>query len=153
MAWVRVSHRLTWHRRIMVMLIALPTMLVGAFLSTRGLGAAAGVVWISLVAGGAIVGWVVAELGYRAWGFAERADDLLVTNGVFVRRLTVVPYGRMQYVDITAGLLEQWLGIATVRLHTAAATADAHIPGLTAADASRLRDRLVQKGETRTMGL
>jgi uncharacterized protein len=153
MAWAPVSHRLTWHRRIMVMLIALPIMLVGAFLSSRGLGAAGGVVWIGLVGSAAVLGWVVAEFGYRSWGFVERADDLLVTSGVFVRRLVVVPYGRMQYVDVTAGILEQWLGIATVRLHTAAATTDAHIPGLAAADASLLRDRLVRKGEKKTMGL
>jgi membrane protein YdbS with pleckstrin-like domain len=70
-----------------------------------------------------------------------------------VKRLIVVPYGRMQFVDVTAGLLERWMGIATVRMHTAAATTDATIPGLPAAEAGRLRDRLAQMGEARGMGL
>src|SRR3954465_14774203 len=36
----------------------------------------------------------------RAWGYAERADDLLVRHGLLVARLSVVPYGRMQFIDV-----------------------------------------------------
>ncbi|MEV5746235.1 PH domain-containing protein [Actinoallomurus sp. NPDC052308] len=153
MTWVRVSPKLTWHRRIAVLLWALPVTIVGAFVLSRTRGLAGGLIWLALVLAACAVSWVVAELSYRSWGFAERADDLLVTHGFFVRHLVVVPYGRMQYVDVTAGLLEQWLGVATVRLHTAAAATDARIPGLPARDAAILRDRLAQKGESRSIGL
>jgi membrane protein YdbS with pleckstrin-like domain len=153
MTWARVSPRLTWHRRIAVLLWALPVTIVGAFVMSRTSGLAGGLVWLALVLVACAMGWIVAELTYRSWGFAERADDLLVTHGFFVRHLVVVPYGRMQYVDVTAGLLEQWLGVATVRLHTAAAATDARIPGLPARDAAILRDRLAQKGEARSIGL
>ena len=77
-----------------------------------------------------------------AWGYLEREDDLLVRRGLMVRRLSVVPYGRMQFVDVTAGPVERSFGLATVRLHTAAAASDARIPGLEAAEAARLRDQL-----------
>ncbi|HEX2313456.1 MAG TPA: PH domain-containing protein, partial [Thermomonospora sp.] len=77
----------------------------------------------------------------------------VITSGVLVRRLVVVPYGRMQVVDVSAGLLERWMGIATVRLHTAAAATDARIPGVPAAEAAQLRDRLARRGEARSMGL
>jgi uncharacterized membrane protein YdbT with pleckstrin-like domain len=63
------------------------------------------------------------------------------------------PHGRMQFVDVTAGPLERLLGLATVQLHTAAAASDARIPGLTAAEAARLRDRLAALGEARAEGL
>jgi membrane protein YdbS with pleckstrin-like domain len=89
----------------------------------------------------------------RAWGYAEREDDLLVRRGVLVERLSVVPYGRMQYVDVTAGPLDRRLGLARVTLHTAAAASDASIPGLPAAEAARLRDRLAALGEARAAGL
>ncbi|GAA4223418.1 hypothetical protein GCM10022254_00480 [Actinomadura meridiana] len=95
----------------------------------------------------------MAELDRRAYGYAERVDDLIVTHGVLVKRLVVVPYGRMQFVDVTAGLLERWMGIATVRMHTAAAATDATIPGLPSAEAAQLRDRLARMGEARGMGL
>jgi uncharacterized protein len=153
MVWARVSPRLTWHRRIAVLLWALPVTIVGAFVLARTTGLLGGLIWLAVIVVACGMGWIVAELVYRSWGFAERADDLLVTHGFFVKHLVVVPYGRMQYVDVTAGLLEQWLGVATVRLHTAAAATDARIPGLPARDAAVLRDRLAQKGESRSIGL
>ena len=89
----------------------------------------------------------------RSWGYAERADDLLVRHGLMYRRLSIVPYGRMQFVDVTAGPVERLLGLATVQLHTAAAASDAKIPGLPPAEAARLRDRLSALGEARAEGL
>lgn len=89
----------------------------------------------------------------RAWGYAEREEDLIVRHGVMFRTLTVVPYGRMQYVDVTAGPIDRALGLATVRLHTASAATDATIPGLTADAAALLRDRLTAAGRARLAGL
>ena len=90
---------------------------------------------------------------FAAWGYAEREDDLLLRRGVLVQRTSVVPYGRMQYVDVTAGPLDRRLGLAKVVLHTAAAATDAAIPGLTTTEAARLRDRLAALGEARAAGV
>lgn len=89
----------------------------------------------------------------RAIGYAERDDDLLVRKGILFRSIVVVPYGRMQYVDLTAGPLARAFGIASVQLHTASAATDAAIPGLPAAEAARLRDQLASRGEARRSGL
>jgi uncharacterized protein len=40
-----------------------------------------------------------------------------------------------------------------VQLHTASASTDARVPGLAAAEAQRLRDRLAALGEARATGL
>ena len=90
---------------------------------------------------------------WRAWGYAERADDLLVRRGVMFRRMSVIPYGRMQYVEVEAGPFERAFGLATVQMHTAAAASDARIPGLVAEEAERLRDQLTSLGEAHAMGL
>ena len=68
-----------------------------------------------------IGGWIALLIPrqVRAIGYAERDDDLLVRKGILFRSLVVVPYGRMQYVDVSAGPLDRKLGIATVQLHTA----------------------------------
>jgi membrane protein YdbS with pleckstrin-like domain len=150
--WRRVSPRLYW-LTIFVRLVWL-----------LGLGAAAAIGWyvfeqpmVPLVAGGLAllillrIGFVLR--GIRSWGYAERADDLLVRHGLLFRRLSVVPYGRMQFVDVTAGPLERLFGLATVQLHTAAAASDARIPGLAPEEAARLRDRLAALGEARAAGL
>jgi membrane protein YdbS with pleckstrin-like domain len=89
----------------------------------------------------------------KAWGYAERDNDLLVRHGLVIRRLSIVPYARMQFVDVTAGPLERAFHLATVQLHTAAAASDAKIPGLPPEEASRLRDRLTALGEDRAEGL
>lgn len=96
--------------------------------------------------------WRMAAL-VRSWGYAELADDLYVTHGLWFKRLTAVPYGRMQVVEVEAGPIERALGLATVRLVTASASTDATIPGLPPEEAARLRDRLTELGETRTSGL
>jgi hypothetical protein len=70
-----------------------------------------------------------------------------------IRRLSVIPYGRMQFVDVTAGPVERSFGLATVRMHTAAAASDARVPGLPAPEAARLRDNLTSLGEARAAGL
>lgn len=89
----------------------------------------------------------------RAMGYAEREDDLLIRRGLLMRRVSVVPYGRMQYVDVSVGPLEGALGLATVKLHTAAAATKAEIPGLPEMEAARLREQLSARGEARLAGL
>lgn len=89
----------------------------------------------------------------RSWGYAERSDDLLVRHGLMVRRLSIVPYARMQFVDVSVSPLERMFGLATIELHTAAAASDARIPGLPGSEAARLRDRLSALGKTDAEGL
>ena len=50
-------------------------------------------------------------------------------------------------------VLERAFGLATVRLHTAAAATDARIPGLEREEAARLRDSLAELGEAQAAGL
>jgi hypothetical protein len=151
--WQRPSPRLRDMRRLQVAGTTLAAAVVGALAILIPLG-----VWEALVAAGAIlVAGVVAERfaerRVRAWAYCEREDDLLVRRGVMFTRLSVVPYGRMQFVDVTAGPVERSFGLATVRMHTAAAASDARIPGLSAADAARLRDQLAALGEAKAAGL
>jgi hypothetical protein len=90
---------------------------------------------------------------FRAWRYQERHEDLIVARGVMVQRLSVVPYGRMQFVEVTAGPVERLFQLSTVKLHTAAAASDARIPGLKQAEAARLRDRLTELGESMAAGM
>lgn len=89
----------------------------------------------------------------RAIGYAERDDDLLIRRGIFFQRTMVVPYGRMQYVDVAVGPVERSLGLCTIRLHTASVATNASIPGLPAAEGARLREQLSARGEARLAGL
>ena len=98
-------------------------------------------------------GWLVIGRNARWWAYAERDEDLYVKHGVLFRAMVVVPNGRMQYVDVQAGPLEQLFKIASVHLHTASPGTSARIPGLPADEAARLRDRLTSQGEAQAAGL
>ncbi|HEY2279477.1 MAG TPA: PH domain-containing protein [Streptosporangiaceae bacterium] len=151
--WQRPSPRLLRARRIQVAVVAVVVAAIGGLI-----GGAAGtpviglIVAVVLLAAGLAGEWFVARR-VAAWGYAERDDDLMVRRGVLIRRQSVVPYGRMQFIDVTAGPVERSLGLATVRMHTAAAASDARIPGLERVEASRLRDQLAQLGEAQAAGL
>ena len=148
----RVSPRLTWVRLAGTAVFAL----VGVVLAVL-LRVLTGEPWTLLVAVPALllagIAALVVPRQVRALGYAEREEDLIVRRGILFRSLTVVPYGRMQYVDVTAGPIDRSLGLATVRLHTASAATDATVPGLTADAAATLRDRLTAAGQARLAGL
>ncbi|MGW3916203.1 PH domain-containing protein [Streptomyces sp. NPDC005070] len=142
---------LRMRRLLLVVWLGLLTIAVGLLLALfAGPGwAAFALLPLALVAWG----WRMLGRNWRSWRYAERADDLLISRGVLWREETVVPYGRMQLVEVTSGPLERHFGLASVQLHTAAAATDACIPGLDPAEAERLRDRLTELGEARSAGL
>ncbi len=116
-------------------------------------GPVAGLVSVLVVAVlGASLSWFLRRR-FRAWRYQERNEDLIVARGVMVQRLSVVPYGRMQFVEVTAGPVERLFRLSTVKLHTAAAASDARIPGLERGEAARLRDRLTELGESMAAGM
>jgi uncharacterized protein len=151
-SWLRPSPLLLRARRIEVAAVTVPAAIIGG-LGGQAVSAAAGIA----IAAAVVVAGLVAErfMARRvaSWGYAERHDDLMVRRGVLIRRLSVIPYGRMQFIDVTAGPLERALGLATLRMHTAAAASDARIPGLQAAAAAALRDQLAALGEAQAAGL
>jgi uncharacterized protein len=116
-------------------------------------GTAAALLAVAVVAAGTGAALWFARNRFRSWSYTERDEDLIVKRGVMIRRLSVVPYGRMQFVDVTAGPIDRLFRLATVRLHTAAAASDARIPGLERHEADRLRDRLAALGEAKAAGL
>jgi uncharacterized protein len=152
--WQPVSPKLVTERRVVLAVVwfavtTLVLVLVGL------LGAPT---WVLLMLGALALavlawGWVVVGRSARSWAYAEREEDLYIKHGVMFRRLVSVPYGRMQYVDVHAGPLDQAWGIANVHLHTAAPGTSAVIPGLPAEEAARLRDRLTSLGEAQAAGL
>lgn len=151
--WQRVSPRLATARLIMLAVflgIPLVVLVVLAVAVEAGpwLWISAGVVALLIVWSAIVIGRQV-----RAIGFAERDEDLLIRKGVMFRSLVVVPYGRMQFVDVTAGPLARKLDISSLQLHTASPGTDATIDGLVPSEAARLRDRLASRGEAKLAGL
>jgi len=68
---------------------------------------------------------------YGARGYQMGADRLRVVRGLWFHSDTVVPFGRVQHIDVDQGPLDRFFGIATLTLHTAGNhNASVSLPGL-----------------------
>jgi membrane protein YdbS with pleckstrin-like domain len=154
--WQPVSPKLVTERRLPLLVVVLAA-IGAAVLAATAASTAPRVLWSTvavLLVALAAVGWfVIVPRTASAWRYAERDDDLLVRRGRLFRRLTVVPYGRMQVIEVSANPISHRLGIARVTLVTASAETDATIPGVPTDTAHALRDRLAAKGEASAAGL
>jgi membrane protein YdbS with pleckstrin-like domain len=151
-SWQRPSPRRLRARRIEVSNVTQPAALAGGLAGATASASVAAAVALGLLAAGLLIERFLARR-VAAWGFAERNEDLMVRRGVLIRHQSVIPYGRMQFIDVTAGPVERSLGLATLRMHTAAAASDARIPGLETDVAAKLRDQLAALGQAQAAGL
>ncbi len=114
--------------------------------------------WISWTLGALVLLFgaieaIVVPFRVRNMRYALRADDLCVARGVIFHQSEVIPYGRIQYVDVKAGPLLRAFGLCVLQVHTASPDAHPQIDGLSRADGERLRDELARRGEERLAGL
>lgn len=80
---------------------------------------------------------------YAARGYVMGEDRLRVVRGLWFRLDTVVPFGRVQHIDVDQGPLERAYGLATLTLHTAGNhNASVALPGLADADARAMRETI-----------
>jgi membrane protein YdbS with pleckstrin-like domain len=89
---------------------------------------------------------LVPSLRWRRWRWDVRPEAIDLRHGTFTIRRTLVPMLRVQHVDTTRGIVEQWLDLATVVVHTAAGSHK--IPLLRVADAAEVRDRIADLART-----
>jgi uncharacterized protein len=106
---------------------------------------ALGVVLAAVTAAGAIGVLVWVRLAWDRWTWAASSDALELRHGVISRRASLVPYHRIQQIDVHRGPLERAFGIARLVLRTASATTDAEIPGIPLDRADTLRHRLLAR--------
>ena len=80
---------------------------------------------------------------YNARGYQLGTDRLRVVRGLLFRSDTVVPFGRVQHIDVDQGPLDRFFGIATLTLHTAGNhNASVALPGLGEPLAREMRETI-----------
>lgn len=89
----------------------------------------------------------------RAMGYALAEDEFLIRKGIMFRSLTLIPFGRIQYVEVSEGPIARAFGIAEVKLHTASAETSGTLNGVPSLEAARLRDMLSERGTAELAGL
>lgn len=111
--------------------------------------------WAGTAAIAVVFAWNLWLIGRQvsAHRYLEDSEDMIVARGRWWRSVTVVPYGRIQFIDIDEGPLLRLFGLATVKLNTASASSDAELSGLPREDARALRERLSDRARERMAGL
>jgi uncharacterized protein len=87
--------------------------------------------------------WVVPKRRYDRWGYDAGLDRLRIARGYLFYSDTVVPFGRIQHMDVDQGPIERRYDLATFSAHTAGTHGSTiTLPGLKHADALALRERI-----------
>lgn len=99
--------------------------------------------------GGAMLGlalftiWMMPQRRFERWGYQLLPDRLRVARGYWFRVDTVVPFVRVQHIDVSQGPLERLFGVSTLTVHTAGThNSVVDLPGLTPDDAAAMRDAI-----------
>lgn len=80
---------------------------------------------------------------YAVRGYALSEDRLRVVRGMMFHSDTVVPFGRVQHIDVDRGPIERYYGLATLQLYTAGSHGDViSLPGLAHQDALDMRETI-----------
>jgi putative membrane protein len=84
-------------------------------------------------------------LDWRRMAYALDGDRLLVRMGWWRRRLLILPFPKIQSIDLTENFITRWFGTASLRFGVAGGGMRGHsIPGIPRARARQLRDELLE---------
>lgn len=92
--------------------------------------------------------FVLPERIYRRWGYDMGDEQLRVLRGFLWRTDTIVPFNRIQHIDVAQGPLQRLFDLSTLIVHTAGThNSIVGLPGLATADAEAMRETI--KGHIR----
>ena len=91
----------------------------------------------------AYIAFAVPKRKYKYWGYAMGVDRLRIVRGYMFFRDTVVPFGRIQHIDVEQGPIERRYDLAKLTVHTAGNhNSTVSLPGLLHADALAMREAI-----------
>lgn len=151
--YVQVSYL----RKALLALVTVGAPLVAAILVTLNGQSLAWeiILWLIVSASAIANGISLAITGrqVRAMGYAELPEELAIRRGIMFQKMVLVPYGRLQQLNVQTGPLLSRYGLASLELVTASPETNALIPGLELAEAQRLREKITALGAAQMEGL
>src|SRR6056297_1447282 len=105
------------------------------------------VLWPAIVGGvlvfALVASAILAALEARRIAYQLREHDLSLRSGVIRHRTETIPFSRIQHVSVGRGVIERFLGLAT--LEVSSAGPDIAVPGLSLADAERIKQVVAER--------
>lgn len=95
-----------------------------------------------------LISTLLTYYGFKIKGYAIREHDLMYRTGLIFRKVTVIPYNRIQHSEMLQGVVERQFNLSRLAVFTAGGSqSDLTIPGLTRERAEQMRSWLSKKVE------
>lgn len=131
-------------RAIIVLILSI----IGEYFLQRELGLSGGYIVGPAVLIALMLIFILPHRIYRRWGYDMGIEQLRVLRGFLWRTDTIVPFNRIQHIDVAQGPLQRYFGLSTLIVHTAGThNSIVALPGLATPDAEEMRE--VIKGHIR----
>lgn len=88
----------------------------------------------------------------RAIGYVIRENDVVLRTGLLIRKLNIVPFGRVQEINIHEGFWERRYGLSTITLKTASEVS-LSVPGLSKSESDQIRDLVTREADQKMAAL
>lgn len=132
--------------RVQAIILAIPFLVVSLIVEaalSENAAIPAGLVAGTVLLIAALLVFRVPGRRFMARGYNIGADRLRVVRGIWWHSDTVVPFGRVQHIDVDQGPLERFFDIATLTLHTAGNhNSSVNLPGLQKELANEMREEI-----------
>lgn len=94
----------------------------------------------------AICLFIINMLSVDCKGYAVRQHDLVYKSGVISKSITIIPYNRVQHLELYEGAISRIFYLCRLELFTAGGSmGDLKIPGLSKEEAERIKTFIVAK--------
>lgn len=137
-----------WYWRLPIVVLGLVLVVVAAVVT---LAVGDGALWVLVLLLAVVVATaavLVPNAQYDRWTWRLTAHACEAEHGILTHQVRVLPYFRIQHIDIEHGPVDRWLGLARLRIHTASVTTT--LPGLSDTLAGQLRTRLLELAAAET---
>lgn len=85
-------------------------------------------------------------VGFKKRKYLVRERDISYKKGVFFRKITTVPFQRIQHIEIDQGPVSRFFNLVSISIYTAGDSSDdLKIKGLDANKASQIKEFITQK--------
>lgn len=89
---------------------------------------------------------IITPNAFKVKAYAIRSRDILYRRGLIFRTTTIIPFNRVQHVELKTGPVDRLFGLSRLKVYTAGGSqSDLTIPGLGSATSQNLKELIITK--------
>lgn len=90
--------------------------------------------------------FITTNIAFKKKSFGVRQKDIIYRTGFLYSSVTIIPFNRIQHIEVTIGPVEKLFKLATLKIYTAGgAQSDLKIPGLKNEKAHKIKSFVISK--------